>query len=196
MDLLSAAVLLLIIMDPFGNIPVFHAVLNGMPAARRPWIIAREMLFAYLVLLGFLLAGEPLLGWLGLSQPSLSIAGGVILFLIALGMVFPRGGLHTELPGEEPFIVPLAVPMVAGPSAIAVLLLLVSREPERLAEWVLVLTVAWCATALVLVGSSFLLERLGRRALRAMEKLMGMLLIMMAVQMLLDGAAVWLAEQV
>jgi multiple antibiotic resistance protein len=196
MDLLSAAVLLLIIMDPFGNIPVFHAVLNGMPAARRPWIIAREMLFAYLVLLGFLLAGRPLLGWLGLSQPSLSIAGGVILFLIALGMVFPRGGLHAELPGEEPFIVPLAVPMVAGPSAIAALLLLVSREPERLLEWVLVLTLAWGVTALVLVGSSFLLERLGRRALRAMEKLMGMLLIMMAVQMLLDGAAVWLAEQV
>lgn len=86
--------------------------------------------------------------------------------------------------------------MVAGPSAIAVLLLLVSREPERLAEWVLVLTLAWAATALVLVGSSYLLERLGRRALRAMEKLMGMLLIMMAVQMLLDGVSAWLAQQV
>lgn len=193
MDFLSSAVLLLFIMDPFGNIPVFHGILQGIPRERRLRIIARELAFAYLVLAGFLLAGRPVLAYLGLQQPALGIAGGLILFLIALGMVFPQHGLHAERESkEDPFLVPLAVPMVAGPSAIAVLLLLVSRDPDRWPVWLGALSAAWAVTAAVLLASTFLWECMGRRGVRAIEKLVGMLLIMMAVQMFLDGLKIYL----
>ena len=188
MDLYSAALVLVIIMDPVGNIPVFQALLGPLPPRRRVVVIVRELIFAYLILVFFLFAGENLLAWLGLERAALGISGGVILFLVALGMVFGYPGLRTAQPGDEdPFIVPLATPLVAGPSAVAVLLLWASTEPERLSTWLLALTLAWVATAVVLVSAGLLMRWLGRRMLRAAEKLMGMLLIMLAVQMLLDG---------
>ena len=193
MDLVSATILILIIMDPVGNIPIFHTLLAHCPRERRLRVIARELVIAYLVLVGFLVAGDSLLGYLGLKQPALGIAGGVVLFIIALRMVFPESGSGPAiLADEEPFIVPLAVPMVAGPSAVAAVLLLVSREPERLLEWWLAVTAAWALSTTILLASSLLMERLGRRTLRAMGRLMGMLLIMMAVQMLMDALTVYL----
>lgn len=193
MDLVSATILLLIIMDPVGNIPIFHALLAHCPRERRLRVIARELLIAYLVLVLFLAAGDALLGYLGLKQPALGIAGGVVLFIIALRMVFPETGAGPPLSAdEEPFIVPLAVPMVAGPSAVAAVLLLVSREPERLVDWWLAVTLAWALSATILLASGLLMERLGRRTLRALARLMGMLLIMMAVQMLMDALAGYL----
>jgi multiple antibiotic resistance protein len=194
MDFLSATVLLVIIMDPLGNIPIFHALVGRYPRGQRLVIIAREMLIAYVVLLGFLLAGPAILGYLGLKQPALSVAGGVVLFIIALRMVFPQPGpAATEtVQDEEPFIVPLAVPMIAGPSAVAALLLLVSREPDRMLAWCGAMSVAWAASAAVLLGSGLLMEMLGPRALRALVRLTGMLLIMMAVQMLMDGVSAYL----
>lgn len=180
-------------MDPFGNIPIFHSILQEVTPHRRLRIIARELLFAYFILLAFLFAGEAILAFLGLKQPALSIAGGVILFLIAIGMVFPQHGLRTESTREEdPFIVPLAVPMIAGPSAIAALLLLVSRDPQRMLIWWGALSTAWLITALILISSTFLFEHIGRRGVRALEKLIGMLLIMMATQMFLDGIKAYL----
>lgn len=195
MDILSATLLLIIIMDPLGNIPAFHALLERYPRRRRVRIIAREMLIAYLVLIGTLLAGETILAYLGLKQPALSVAGGVVLFVIALRMVFPDlgPGARLEPDEEEPFIVPLAVPMVAGPSAMAAILLLVSREPNRILEWWVAVSVAWAVSAAVLLASGALMELLGRRTLRAVVRLSGMLLIMMAVQMFLDGVAAWSA---
>jgi multiple antibiotic resistance protein len=193
LDLPSATILLLIIMDPIGNIPIFHALLAHCPRERRLRVIARELVIAYLVLIGFLVAGNSLLGYLGLKEPALGIAGGVVLFIIALRMVFPAPDSGSPISGEEePFIVPLAVPMVAGPSAVAALLLLVSREPERLVDWWLALTGAWALSAAILLASGLLMERLGRRTLRALARLMGMLLIMMAVQMLMDALAGYL----
>jgi multiple antibiotic resistance protein len=195
MELLSAAILLAFIMDPFGNIPLFHSLLGRYPRPRRLRVIARELLVAYLVLLLFLVAGEVILEYLGLKQPALGIAGGVVLFIIALRMVFPDGGSERPASGEEePFIVPLAVPMIAGPSAVAALLLLVSRDPEHLWTWFGALTLAWGFSALVLLGSGLLMEMLGPRTLRALVRLTGMLLIMMAVQMLMDAVAAYIAQ--
>jgi multiple antibiotic resistance protein len=155
-------------------------------------IIAREMLIAYFVLVAFLLAGRAIVGYLGLKQPALGVAGGVVLFIIALRMVFPQSGTVTEGTEEEPFIVPLAIPMIAGPSAVAAILLLVSRDPQRLLTWWGAVSIAWLASAAILLGSGLLMEMLGSRALRAMVRLSGMLLIMMAVQMLMDGVTAYL----
>jgi multiple antibiotic resistance protein len=192
MDFLSATVLLVIIMDPIGNIPVFHSLVGRYPLPQRLGIIARELLIAYGVLVAFLLGGKSILGYLGLKQPALGVAGGVVLFIIALRMVFPPTGPSVEGPEEEPFIVPLAVPMIAGPSAVAAILLLVSRDPQRLLTWWGAISVAWLVSAAILLGSGLLMEMLGPRALRALVRLSGMLLVMMAVQMLMDGAAAYL----
>lgn len=192
MDFLSAAVMLFLILDPLGNIPVFHALLAGLTEAQRRKVILRELIIALGVLLVFLFAGRSILHFLGLQQSSLSIAGGVILFLIALNMVFPTKGIHSELESDDPFIVPLAVPLVAGPSAIAALLLLATSQPARLWEWAGALGVAWLLSAAILLASTRLMAAIGNRGLRAIEKLMGMLLIMIAVQMFLDGLKAYL----
>lgn len=192
MGFLSAAVMLFLILDPLGNIPVFYSLLAGMPEARRRKVILRELVIALGVLLVFLFAGRSILHFLGLQQSSLSIAGGVILFLIALNMVFPTKGIHSEVESDDPFIVPLAVPLVAGPSAIAALLLLVTSQPDRLWEWAGALCVAWLLSAIILLASTRLMALIGNRGLRAIEKLMGMLLIMIAVQMFLDGLKVYM----
>jgi multiple antibiotic resistance protein len=195
MDLLSAALLLLIIMDPIGNIPIFHAMLGTCARERRVRIIGRELLIAYGVLVLFLVAGDGILRWLGLDQPALGVAGGVVLFIIALRMVFPDSGSLGEPDEEgEPLIVPLAIPMLAGPSAVAAVLLLVSRDPDRFWVWLAALTLAWAVSAVILLASGLLMEKLGPRALRALVRLMGMLLIMMAVQMFMDGVAAYIAS--
>lgn len=196
MDFVSASILLFIIMDPLGNIAIFHALVGRYPRWQRLRIITREMLIAYAVLTLFLLAGETILGYLGLEQPALGVAGGVVLFLIALRMVFPDLGTVTgkEHAEEDPFIVPLAVPMIAGPSAVAAVLLLVSRDPGQMLTWWTALTVAWGASAAILLTSGLLVEALGHRTLRALVRLSGMLLIMMAIQMLMDGITGCLAD--
>ncbi len=193
--MLSAAILLAIIMDPLGNIPVFHSLLGRYPRARRLRIIGRELVIAYLVLVVFLATGELVLRYLGLQQPALGVAGGVVLFIIALRMVFPdQETVERRELQEEPFIVPLAVPMIAGPSALAAVLLLVSREPDRFGTWLAALTAAWLVSAAILLASGLLMDKLGPRALRALVRLTGMLLIMMAVQMFMDGIAAYVLE--
>jgi multiple antibiotic resistance protein len=186
-DIAAAAATLFFVMDPLGNMPVFNAVLSRFSPQRRAQIAARELVIALVILLVFLFAGTAVLEFLGLSQPSLSIAGGVLLFIIALRMIFPHATGEVASEKEEPFIVPLAMPMVAGPSTIAILLLLSSTEPERIWEWCTALVIAWAATTLLLTASPFLLRVLGSRGLRALERLMGMLLVLLATQMLLNG---------
>jgi multiple antibiotic resistance protein len=186
-DIAAAAATLFFVMDPLGNMPVFNAVLSRFSPQRRAQITARELVIALVILLLFLFAGTAVLEFLGLSQPSLSIAGGVLLFIIALRMIFPRSSGEAASEKDEPFIVPLAMPMVAGPSTIAILLLLSSTEPERIWEWCTALVIAWVATTVLLTASPFLLRVLGDRGLRALERLMGMLLVLLATQMLLNG---------
>ena len=188
MTMVSAAILLFLVLDPLGNILLFVAALKGVPAARRVRVVTRELLIAYAVMVLFLFTGEHLLHALSISGPALTIAGGLVLFLIALRMVFPSTdhSLAESIAGE-PFLVPLAIPYVAGPSALATLLLLMSREPQRWPEWLLALTCAWLASAAILVMGGRLGKFLGKRGLLALERLMGLLLVALAVQMSLEG---------
>jgi len=175
-------------MDPLGNVPLFLSALQNVPEKRRWRVVLRELLIALGVLIVFLLAGPFLLDALHISEPALRVAGGIVLFLIAVRMVFPRGdeagiGNHDE----EPFIVPLAIPFVAGPSAMAAVLLLVSQDPSRKLEWLVALMLAWLVTAVVLGSGNLLHRLLGNRGLLAMERLMGMILTTLAVEMFLCG---------
>ena len=185
----SAVVILLLVMDPVGNIPVFVALLRPVDPTRRTPVILRECGIAFAVLLFFVFFGDAILSLLGLSASALHIAGGLILFLIALRMIFPTegGGVLGEPVEGEPFIVPLAIPLLAGPSALSALLLLSRSAPNRLGDWFLALTVAWAASAAILLSSGILVRLLRKRGLIAMERLMGMILVMLAVQLFLDG---------
>ncbi len=193
MTVASAALLLFLILDPLGNIPVFLSVLRSLSPSRRRIILAREMLIALGVLMAFLWGGKYALEVMHLRQESVSIAGGIVLFLIGIRMIFPPPeGLMGELPEGEPFIVPLAIPLVAGPSGMAAVMLMGSNEPDRLAEWSLALIIAWGATAAILFSASLLYKWMGIRALTAIERLMGMLLVAISVQMFLDGIGTYL----
>ena len=196
MDIISAATLLFLVMDPLGNIPVFLSVLDKVEPERRTRVLVRELFLAFFVLVAFLYAGEVLLGFLGLSEHSIRIAGGIILFLIALKMVFPvarSAHAEDEIQGE-PLLVPLAIPMVAGPSAMAVIMLLATNEPDRMTDWLLALLIAWFISSVILVSATSLKRYLGRRGLIAIERLMGMLLIAISVQMLLEGISAYMSE--
>ncbi|GIW42029.1 MAG: UPF0056 inner membrane protein [Candidatus Binatia bacterium] len=195
MSVLSAAVLLFLVIDPIGNIPMFLVALREVEPGRQRRVIVRELLVALAVLLLFLFAGPFVLEIFHISEPSLSIAGGVILFLIALRMIF-RGeeGVFIEPPEKEPFIVPLAVPYLAGPSAVATVMLLVTREPERWPEWLLAVVAAWLVSAVILYTAADLSRVVGRRGLTALERLMGMILTAVAVQMALHGVAEFVAN--
>ena len=187
-DVASAAVTLFLIMDPLGNAPVFNAVLSKLEPERRTAVVARELAIALGILLGFLFAGNAILAFLGLTESSLNIAGGVLLFLISLRMIFPgRGDGGPEFETDDPFIVPLAVPLIAGPSTIAALLLFRTNEPDRLLEWTAALLLAWLAVTALLVWSPKVLALIGQRGARALERLMGMILVLLATQMLLNG---------
>ena len=188
MTVSSAAILLFLVLDPLGNILRFSAALQSVPPARRATVVTRELLIAYAILVAFLFVGEPLLRVLGISGPALTIAGALVLFLIALRMVFPSSDTTlTETVRGEPLIVPLAIPYVAGPSALATVLLLMNREPARWPEWLAALTLAWLASTIILVSGSRIGGFLGQKGLVALERLMGLLLVALAVQMFLEG---------
>jgi len=184
----SAVVTLLLVMDPIGHIPLFVSVLRQVEPARRTRVILRECAIAFAVLLAFVFFGSAILGVLGLSDPSLTIAGGVILFLIALRMIFRRPeGIFGDTVGSEPFIVPLAIPSIAGPAAIATVMLLASRAPQRLLEWCAAVSVAMLVTAALLVSAERFAKRAGEQGLLAFDRLMGLILTSIAVEMLLRG---------
>jgi len=186
--ILSAATLLFLVMDPLGNIPLFLTLLKDIDEKRRRPIILREVLFALVILLFFLFFGQALLDFLKLEQESVTIAGGIVLFVIAIRMVFPsRQGILGDQPQGEPFIVPLAIPLVAGPSALATLILMVHNDPSRMLAWLTALLIAWGVTAAILLAAPFFYRILRQRGLAAIERLIGMLLIMIAVQMFLNG---------
>ncbi|KFL36679.1 YhgN family NAAT transporter [Arenimonas donghaensis] len=193
MTTLSAALLLFLILDPLGNIPIFLGLLKPLPGQRRRRVLARELLIALGVLMAFLWGGKYVLDLMHLRQESVSIAGGIVLFLIGLKMIFPSAeGMFGEVPEGEPFIVPMAIPLVAGPSGMAAVMLLAAQEPHRMGDWSLALVMAWGATAVLLFSATSLYKVLGMRVLTAVERLMGMLLVAISVQMLLDGVATYL----
>lgn len=189
MNLLPLAVTLFLVLDPFGNAAIFHSVLSKVPEPRRRAVLVRELLIALVILLGFLFAGKHLLGFLGVRPATLSISGGILLFLIALGMVFPSRSVLGESDDSEPFIVPLAVPMMAGPSSIALILLTATKYPHATGSIALAIGGAWLVSSLILLASPYLLRLIGTKGTRALERLMGLLLILVAVQMFLDGVS-------
>ena len=195
MSIESATILLFLVMDPLGNIPFFLASLKPVDPARQRRVVVRELLIAYAVMVAFLFAGQPLLEILRISEPALTIAGGVVLFLIALRMVFPApgGSLHEEIAGE-PFIVPLAIPYVAGPSVLATELLLMSREPQRWLSWLAALSIAWLASAAILLLASTIRSYVSEKGMIAIERLMGMILVAIAIQMVLSGVERYIGQ--
>ncbi|HEX7369503.1 MAG TPA: MarC family protein [Rhodanobacteraceae bacterium] len=194
MTIVSACITLFLVLDAPGNVPFFLSVLKDVPPKRRRWVMVRELLIALGVLLAFLVGGRELLAVMQLRQEAISIGGGVVLFLIAIKMVFPPGdgGIFGPVGEGEPFIVPLAIPGVAGPSAMATLLLMTSAQPGREVEWGIALLIAWLATAGILLGSTWLFKLLGESVLAAMERVMGMLLIALSAQMILGGVEAYL----
>ena len=187
-ELFSATILLILVIDPFGNVPLVVSALKNVAPERHLKVVLRECAAAYAILLAFMFGGRTFLRWLHLSEESLTIAGGIILFLIAIRMVFPRPeGIFGDSPGAEPFLVPLAIPSIAGPSALATVMLMASRDPARVGSWALALTVAMGATTVVLALADRLQRWLGERAVLAFERLMGLVLTALAVEMLLSG---------
>jgi len=197
MTILSAAILLFLVMDPIGNVPMFVTLLGGIEPGRARVVVVRELLIALAVLVLFLFGGQFFLDLLQVSGPALSIAGGVILFLIAIKLIF--GGsreIFRENPEGEPFVVPLAIPLIAGPSAAATVMLLMARDPEHWRHWLIALVCAWFFTGAILVFAASFSRLLGDRGLNAVERLMGMLLTTVAVQMFLSGAGDFFSELV
>ncbi|MFP4068162.1 MAG: MarC family protein [Spirochaetaceae bacterium] len=188
MSLLAATVTLFLVMDPIGSIPIYLSVLRQVEERRRKPIILREMLIAFVVLALFLFFGKYILSALHITEPALGIAGGVVLFLIAVRMIFPWGrDGGAEVTVGEPLVVPLAIPLIAGPSAMATVILFSNQAPGRMGMWFLALVIASVAALVVLLFAEILRRRLGQRFLIAMERLMGMILATLSVQMLLTG---------
>ena len=184
----SSAVVLFFLMDPLGNVPVVLSVLKDIDPKRQRVIIARELLIALVILLIFLFLGKPMLNFLHLQQEAVTISGGIILLIIGLRMIFPTPeGIVGQQPDGEPFIVPLAIPLIAGPSVLAMLILMTQSGPNKMTDWLFALLIAWLLTAVILLSAPLLLKLLRRRGLTALERLMGMILVMISVQMLING---------
>ena len=186
---LSALILLLLVLDPLGSLPIFISVMRAVPKERRTRVAMREVGIAFCVLLAFMFLGEGFLRVMHLSERSLEVAGGVILMIIAIRMIFGGSGesAYGLEPGKEPVIFPLAVPLLAGPSAMATVLLLASRQPDRIAEWIGALSVAMLVSGVVLVLADRIRKLLGDSVVSAIEKLMGLVLTAIAVEMVLAG---------
>ncbi len=187
MSILSATILLVLIMNPLGNLPVFLSVLKAIEPKRHTRIIIRETLFAYLLLVTFMLFGRFFLQSIHISEQALGIAGGIIMFLIAIRMIFPEKA-DTESPPEgEPFFVPLAIPITAGPGALTTVLLLATQQPDKKFLWFMAITIAATIVGVTLLGGKYLSKYLEKKGLVALEKLSGMMLTAIAVQMFLSG---------
>lgn len=191
---ISATILLILITDPIGNIPIFANALKHVAPERRPWVILREVLIAFVLLLTFMFVGESFLRVMNLSELSLQIGGGVILFLIALRMIFPPPKVESDEPQGEPMVVPLAIPAIAGPSALATVLLLVSQAPEKRLEWIAALCVTMTVSAVVLVLAERIQRVAGDRFVVALERLMGLVLVAVSIEMMLRGIKVFVKQ--
>lgn len=192
MNFYASVITLILVLDPLGNIPIFLSLLRKLPEKRQKWVMLRETLIAFAILLLFLLFGGYILQGLHLTMPDLSIAGGVILFLIAIKMIFPNPKDEEAVSKDEPLLVPLAVPLIAGPSSLATVLLLAARTPPNLVMDFFALLTAFVIFTAIISSSHLFMRLLGPRALSAMERLMGMILTAVAVQMFLTGLTQYL----
>ena len=189
-SIVSTAILLLFVLDPFGNVPLLLSILKSIDKKRHMRIIVREMFIGLFILVVFLFFGERFLSIFGLETQAITIAGGIIFFVIALKMIFPDPNGHSlfvSSSDEEPLVVPIAIPMISGPASIATLMLLAKSHPGDIGNILISVLLAWLVTSAILLSSPKLYKVLKRRGLTAMERLMGMLLLMMAVEMFIKG---------
>jgi MarC family membrane protein len=193
---LSATILLIVITDPLGNLPLFISNMQKVKKERRLKVILRECGVAFVVLVFFMLFGRQMLALLRISEETLKIAGGIILFLIAINMIFPGTGVSVgnDRIGDEPFIVPIAVPLVSGPSAMVTAMLIAGSNPGRMPEWIAAAAITILVTFFVFLASDWLSRVVGAQAISAVEKLMGLLLTAMAIEMLLGGVASYIQQ--
>jgi multiple antibiotic resistance protein len=186
---LSIALSLFLLMDPIGNVPFYISFLKGVDPKRHRMIIFRELIIALAIIILFYFIGSGLMQFLNIQQDTIQIAGGIILFLLCLKMIFPPPhDVNDNLPhtAAEPFIVPLAVPLVAGPGVLAAVMIYAKQEANG---WMMMgsILIAWGASLLILIGSSWLKNILGWRGILAMERLMGLILTLIAIEMFLNG---------
>lgn len=192
MTLLSVAFSLFLLMDAVGNIPLYISFLKRIPAKRQWKIILREMVIALAIIIAFSFLGNALMEFLSVNQYTIQIAGGIILFMIALKMVFPSPSAEEALPHDtEPFIVPLAVPLVAGPAVLAAVMIYAKQEANNLIM-IGAIFLAWIASLFILLASPFINKILGWRGIVAIERLMGLVLTLIAIQMFLNGLSSFL----
>jgi len=190
MDIISTAILLLFILDPFGNVPLLVSILKDIDESKKLPIIIRELLIGLAILILFLFFGEKILDIFGLEQQAITIAGGIIFFIISLKMIFPDPngkGIFTTNSEDELLIVPIAMPMISGPGAIATVILLAKSYPNQIGSVFASILLAWAVTSIILILSPQLSKILKQKGLTAMERLMGMLLLMMSVEMFIKG---------
>ncbi len=186
--MISNAVLLFFVIDPFGLIPLYAAIMRRVPEGRRTRVLVRELLIALVALILFLFAGKYVLRALHISEPAMTISGALILFLIALPMIFPTIRLSMESEGAaEPFIVPLATPLFAGPSALAFVMVMGTENITNWVSWLGTVCLAWAGASIVVLLGHVLARWIGERGLVAIERLTGMFLVAIAVEMLLSG---------
>ena len=192
----SATILLILVTDPLGNMPLFLATLSRVPRQRHRAVIFRECLIAFLALLLFMVSGKRIMSVLHLSDDALRVAGGVVLFLIAIKMIFPGGGpKFGDEEGEgEPFIVPLAIPLIAGPSAMATAMLIAGSNPHRMLEWIAALVLCILVTLVVFLMATRIRKALGEQVITALERLMGLVLTAISIEMLLSGVAAYIGH--
>ena len=184
----GALTLMVLMADPRGNIPIGLACLKNVPNERKNIVLARECAIAMVMLLLAMFFGRGVLEAIGLSDAALSIGGSVIVMLIAIRMVFPQAeGVFGEIPGGEPYIVPLAVPAIAGPSTLATIMMLAASGPERMWEWAAIVAITCVVSFFVLASAEWMQRRLGEKVTLAIERLTGLILAMMATQMFLSG---------
>ncbi|NIH16533.1 MAG: YhgN family NAAT transporter [Buchnera aphidicola (Periphyllus lyropictus)] len=192
--IISITILLILIMDPLGNLPIFMTILKNFKSKKRKIILIREMLSALLIMIIFLFSGKKILVFLNLKTETVSISGGIILFFIAMKMIFPdeiKKKKKIKL-NEEPFLVPLAIPLVAGPSILATLMLLTDQNPNQTKCLIISLITAWSITLSILLMSNIFLKIFGKKLVKVLEKIMGLILIMLSTQMFLDGIKTWI----
>jgi multiple antibiotic resistance protein len=192
--IISLSFSLFLLMDPIGNIPVFLVVLSDLEKKRHNRIIMRELLIALAIIILFALLGDVILSIFSLSKSSIEISGGIILFLIALKMIFPeRGSLKESFASVgEPLIVPLAIPLVAGPAILAAVIIFSQTIPSIVL--VAAIVIAWLFCTAILLSAPLLIRIFGEKGISALEKLMGLILTMIAVEMLLEGISLFQAN--
>lgn len=184
---ISSVITLALVMDGFGNIPLFIAALKKVAPERRKAVLVRELGIALLIMVAFLFLGKWFLKAFGIQEYSLSIAGGIILFIISVKLVF--GGeeeTKSDPKEDEPFVVPLAIPLVAGPAALSMVMITAAQQSNKLITLGAVI-VASLINSVILMASFPISNLLGKRGLTAIERLTGMILILMSVDMIMGG---------